>query len=232
MAMILRIDVDRPYGTRGFVRHVASRLASDCYMPRIDSLGYLRDLAIILKALNKRGKSAHVFFRKCTYPNAQICELMQEGGHQFGLHLEDSRSEETFKKELRSLEQELRQRVKGFSKHGSGRLRLGLHHYPPYEPERYLPWAKDTGLKYFLGNLENPDLEPQRNGEVLSYPGAFWLEPTWRDVNRYPIEWLLREAAKRDVVMLMHPDNVTASEAISSEFLLAIDHLETVILPS
>lgn len=230
--MILRIDVDRPYGKRGLVRHVASRIASDCYMPRIDRLGYLHDLAVILKTLNKRGKSAYVFFRKCTYPNAQICELMQEGGHQFGLHLENSRTEETFKSELHSLEQKLRHRVTAFSKHGSGRMRLGLHHYPPYEPERYISWANDAGLKYFFGNLENPELEPERSGELLSFPGAFWLEPSWRDVSRYPIEWMLREATGRDVVMLMHADNVTASESISREFLLAIDHLETVILPS
>ena len=232
MAMILRIDIDRPYGKQGFVRHVASRLASDCYMPRIDRLGYLHDLANILKSLNKRGKSAHVFFRKCTYPSAQICELMQEGGHQFGLHLENSRSEETFKEELRSLEQKLCQPVSGFSKHGSGRMKLGLHHYPPYEPERYLPWAKNAGLKYFFGNLENPELDPQQNGKLVSFPGAFWLEPSWRDVGRYPIEWLLSEAANKDVVMLLHPDNVTASAAITREFLMAIDHLDTLILPA
>ncbi len=232
MALILRIDVDRPYGKRGFVRHVASRLSSDFYLPRMNRLGYLDDLTTILKMLNERGKSAYVFFRKCTYPTPQICELMQEGGHQIGLHLENSRSFETFQEELRSLEQKPGQRITAFSKHGSGRMRLGLHHYPPYEPERYLPWAKNTGLKYFFGNLENPELEPQLDGELVSFPSAFWLEPSWRNVNRFPIDWLLREAAERDVVLLMHADNVTASAAIMHEFLLAIDHLNTVILPS
>jgi len=42
MALILRIDVDRPYGKRGFVRHVASRVASDFHLPRINRLGYLQ----------------------------------------------------------------------------------------------------------------------------------------------------------------------------------------------
>jgi hypothetical protein len=232
MALILRIDVDRPYGKRGIVRHVASRLASDFYLPRMSRLGYLHDLATILKMLNSRGKTAYVFFRKCTYPTAQIRELMQEGGHQFGLHLENSGSEETFQKELCFLEQRLGQRITGFSKHGSGRMRLGLHHYPPYEPERYLPWAKNAGLKYFFGNLENPEIEQQHDGEFVTFPSAFWLEPSWRHVSRFPIEWLLREAAHRDIVLLLHPDNVTASVTIMREFLLVIDHLDTAFVPS
>jgi hypothetical protein len=231
MALILRIDVDRPYGKQGFVRHVASRIASDFFLPRMNRLGYLDELATILQILNGRGKSAYVFFRKCTYPNAQICKLMQEGGHQFGLHLENSRSEVTFNEELRTLERRLNQRIKSFSKHGSGRMRLGLHHYPSYEPERYLAWAKRAGLRIFFGNLENPEIGQQQDNVFIQFPSAFWLEPLWRDVDRFPIDWLLSEAGKRDIVLLMHPDNVTASAAIMREFLLAVDHLETVILP-
>ena len=30
-----RIDVDRPYGKQGFVRHVASRVSSDYFLPRM-----------------------------------------------------------------------------------------------------------------------------------------------------------------------------------------------------
>jgi hypothetical protein len=100
-------------------------------------------------------------------------------------------------RELRWLEQTLCRRVTAFSKHASGRMRLGLHHHPPYEPEWYFPWANDAGLKHFFGNLENPKLESQQNGELLSFPGAFWLEPSRRDVSRDPIKGLLREASER-----------------------------------
>lgn len=231
MALILRIDVDRPYGKQGLARHIASRVASDYYLPRVKGLGYLRDLEVILGILNERGRKAYVFFRQCTYPTAAIRKLMQRGGHQFGLHLEDSRTAQTFQQELSALERCLNLRVTAFSKHGSGRLRLGRHHYPPYEPERYRPWAQAAGMKYFFGNLEDPELKPEQHGELVSYPSAFWLEPPWRDVNRFPMEWLLREAGERDVVLLLHPDNVTASRAISDDFLLAIEKLESVILP-
>ena len=232
MALIVRIDVDRPYGKQGIVRHVASRLSSDYFLPRTTWLGYLDELKAILRILNANGKSAHVFFRKCTYPTPEVRELMESGGHQFGLHLENSRSAETFLEELRSLEKQLGRRVVAFSKHGSGRLHLGWHHYAPYEPERYLPWGKQAGMRFFLGNLEDPNLKPLQDGELLYYPSAFWLEPHWRDTKKFPIEWLLSEAAERNVVMLLHADNVTASPEIMRDFLTAIEKLETAVLPA
>ena len=230
MALIVRIDVDRPYGKEGLVRHVASRVSSDYYLPRMDWLRYLDELKTILRILNANGRSSHVFFRKCTYPTPEVCALMEEGGHQFGLHLENSRSFETFTEERQSLERMLGRRVVGFSKHGSGVLHLGRHHYAPYEPDKYLQWGKDAGMEYFLGNLENPEPGPTQDGGLLSYPSAFWLEPHWRDKKKFPIEWLLREAKHRDVVMLIHPDNVTSSPEIMREFVLAVEQLETTIL--
>jgi len=231
MGLIVRIDVDRPYGKRGVLRHIASRVSSDYFLPRIESLRYLEELKMILRILNANGKHAHVFFRKCTYPTPAVCDLMQKGGHRFGLHLENSRSAETFLEEHASLEKSLGRRVVEFSKHGSGRLHLGRHHYAPYEPERYLPWARQAGMRRFFGNLENPELIPVQEGDLSFYPSAFWLEPYWRDTRKFPIQWLLSEAAKRDVVMLMHPDNVTSSAEIMREFLIAVEGLEAANLP-
>ena len=82
-------------------------------------------------------------------------------------------------------------------------------------------------MKLFYGNLEDPRMLPERDGDVLFYPSAFWLEPHWRDKRKFPIEWLLREAVERDVVMLMHPDNVTSSPEIMREFKMAVEQLET-----
>ena len=105
MALIIRIDVDRPYGKQGLVRHVASRVSSDYFLPRMEWLRYLDELKTILRIMNANGRASHVFFRKCTYPNQEVCALMDEGGHQFGLHLENSRSYATFTEERESLEQ-------------------------------------------------------------------------------------------------------------------------------
>lgn len=231
MALIIRIDVDRPYGKQGVVRHVASRVASDYFLPRLEWLRYLQELKTILGILNAHRRSAYVFFRKCSYPCDEVRELMAAGNHVYGLHLENSRSAQSFYEELQSLEQELGFPVTAFSKHGSGRHRYGRHHDAPYEPERYLPWAKQAGLKLFLGNGEDPRLQPFQDGELLFYPSAFWLEPAWRDKQKFPLDWLLREAAERDIVMLLHPDNVTSDREIMREFQIAVEKLESVILP-
>jgi len=231
MALIIRIDVDRPYGKQGLVRHVASRISSDYFLPPMEWLRYLDELKTILRILSANRRQAYVFFRKCTYPSPEVFELMREGNHQFGLHLENSRTAVTFHEELDSLERELGFSVTAFSKHGSGRRRLGRHHYAPYEPERYLPWARQAGMTHFFGNLEDPELRPVEEGGLLYFPSAFWLEPHWRDKKKFPIEWLLQEAKLRDVVILLHADNVTSDPEIMREFLMTVETLDSVILP-
>lgn len=231
MALIVRIDVDRPYGKQGFLRHAASRIASDYSLPRIEGLRYLDELKTILRLLNANGRRAYVYFRKCSYPSREVIELMQEGGHQFGLHLENSRSSETFCEELQSLEKALGCKVTTLSKHGSGKNQYGRHHYAPYEPERYLAWAHETGMKALLGNLEDPRIEPEERDGLVYFPAAFWLEPHWRDTEKFPLAWLLDEARRRDVVLLLHADNVISDPEIMREFVTAIEKLESTLIP-
>src|ERR1039458_8205842 len=197
MALIVRIDVDRPYGKQGFIRHVASRIASDYYLPQMKWLTYLDELKTILSILEANRKSAWVFFRKCTHPNEEVHALMKSGAHKYGLHLENSRSFATFHNELNSLENSLGFKVQAFSKHGSGRMRYGRNHFAPYEPKKYEEWGKQVGLKLFLGNLEDPQLRPSNDDGLLVFPSAFWLESHWRNTQRFPIEWLLRSEEGR-----------------------------------
>ena len=64
MALIIRIDVDRPYGKQPILRHVLSRLSSDIYFPKIETLGYLKELRIILQMLNDRKARAYINYLK------------------------------------------------------------------------------------------------------------------------------------------------------------------------
>jgi peptidoglycan/xylan/chitin deacetylase (PgdA/CDA1 family) len=230
VALIVRLDIDRPYGKRPVHRHILSRLGSDLYCPKIRALGYLKELEEMLRRLNEKRAQAHVYFRRCTLPSANVMELLEQGGHEIGLHLEDSRSFASFAREKGMLERHIGRRVRTFSKHGSGGARYGYHHFAPYEPQRYLEWARETGIRLFLGNLEDPTMPPERGLDgVLNFPSAFWLEPHWRDTTAFTIDWLMTHARNRDIVLLVHPENVLESPELSGAFDRLIGGLETKI---
>jgi hypothetical protein len=181
--------------------------------------------------LNEKQARAYAFFRQCTLPSASVLTLLQEGGHEMGLHLENSRSYETFLAEKQTLERHLGRPVLAVSKHGSGGARYGRHHYAPYEPARYVEWAHRAGMKLFLGNLEDPTVAPQRNGgDLLNFPSAFWLEPHWRDTGKFTVDWLISHARQHDTVLLVHPENVLEHPNLIKSFTGLLDVLETKLL--
>lgn len=230
MALIIRIDVDRPYGRQPLWRHCISRFSSDWYFPRISSLGYLTELKTMLTWLNEAHARSYVFFRRCTLPDAPLMKLLDQGRHELGLHLEDSRTFETFQNELHGLERYTQRPVRSFSKHGSGVGKFGFHHHPPYEAAKYVEWAKQSKLRVFLGNLEDPTLAPESQNGLTFYPSAFWLEPYWRDGEKFPVSWLLENARQRDIVLLVHPENVLADPALIADFKKLIHTLDSVML--
>ena len=185
----------------------------------------------MLAWLNEDKARAHVFFRRCTLPSTSVLELLDAGSHEIGLHLENSRSFATFLAEMHILERHVGRKVLAVSKHGSGGARFGFHHHAPYEPEKYVAWARQVSMRLFLGNLQDPSLEPTKVDNDLSFfPSAFWLEPHWRDTTKFPVDWLLDRARHRDVVLLVHPENVLAHPQLVADFKKLIRMLETKIL--
>jgi len=230
MSLIIRIDVDRPYGRQSLFRQTLSRISSDYYFPKIQTLGYLADLKIILETLNKNNTRSYIFFRKCSLPSPAIMKLIDKGQHNIGLHLENSQTYKTFINELRYIEDFSDRKVNTFSKHGSGKFKYGFHHYPPYEPQKYIEWGKKAGMEIFFGNSEDPKLPDYIDNGLHIFPSAFWLEPFWRDTYKYNIEWLKKEAYKRNIVMLFHPDNVNTNLNLQKELSCIINKIPTNIL--
>lgn len=231
MAVILRIDVDSPYGKKNFLNHVFSRLASDFNLPPILSFPYLEYLNYFIKYLNKRSIKGYFFFRKCTLPNKELFRNLTAGGHVIGLHLENSRSFDTFKKEVDFLENSINSKIEVFSKHGSGTHKYGYYHYPYYEPDKYIEWGYQLGFKIFFGNLEDPRIASSfTNKGLLFFPAAFWLEHHWRDINSFDINWLIRESKTRDIVVLIHVENLLNSKVYSDGLELILQNTQIKIL--
>lgn len=229
MPIIFRMDVDRPYGKSTLIKHIASKIGSEYYFPRITSLGFLADLHKVLYLMNEKHVRSYVFFRKCTLPCEETINLIDKGNHIIGLHLENSRSFDTYYAEIKFLETYLGREIVTFSKHGSGVHKYGIHHYAPYEPEKYIQWAKHSGMKVLFGNGEDPVLNSIQDWPLLYYPSAFWLEPYWRDTQRFTIEWLIDESRKRDIVLLFHPDNITADDKLYKDLNFILSNTKSIV---
>jgi len=188
----------------------------------------LKELKVMLSLLNERKARAWVFFRQCTLPSREILDLIQQGPHEIGLHLENSRSFATFTREKEVLQQHVGRAVRAVSKHGSGGKKFGRRHYAPYEPQKYVDWARHCGMRAFFGNLEDPTIEADLPDPGFAFfPAAFWLEPSWRDATKFTIPWLLSQAKVKDTVLLVHPENVLESPELTKSFEQVVSTLET-----
>lgn len=231
MAVVLRVDVDSSYGRKNLINHFFSKLTSDLNLPSISILPYLAYLNIFIDYLNDNSYKAYFFFRKCTLPNRKVLTTLNNGNHVIGLHLENSRSFESFKKEIVELEKLIDKKIEVFTKHGSGQHKYGFHHYPPYEPEKYLEWGSRLEIKIFMGNLEDPSFTCTSSKEgIIFFPSAFWLEPYWRDTKKYDINWLINESNKRHLVLLIHAENIIYNKKLFNDLDFILSNTGTTLI--
>ena len=223
MPLVLRVDVDKPYGKSSFGRRVMSKLVEDYWFPRTTGLGYLRDLRLLLGVLERHDVGGHIYLRTCTAPDPATAELLRRGGHHVGFHAENTRSFETFANELACFRDRVGGlEVKSFTKHGSGTLKLGRHHYPPYEEEKYRDWAGRLGLGFPFGNGTISDFDSL--SESLAFlPEMFWMEADYRDPAASDSSRLVALAERFFVPVLIHPSNYVALRQARTDFDALLD---------
>jgi hypothetical protein len=230
MAIILRIDVDSPYGKKNLLHHFFSRIASDFNLRPILILPYLTYLLNFVKYLNEKSIRGYFFFRRCTLPTNDVLNVLRSGRHIIGLHLENSRSFDSFKEEVETIENCIKTKAEVFTKHGSGKYKYGLYHYPAYEPDKYLEWGTQLGMNIFYGNLEDPAIPSYSKNGLLCFPAAFWLEHHWRDTESFNVEWLINESKKRDIILLIHIENIINNKKYFDELELIFKKSEFKVL--
>lgn len=224
MPFVLRVDVDKPYGRKNLATKIASKLLEDYWFPRfIARRFYLAHLKRFLEYCNAMGIKGHIYHRLCTVPNETIVKLLTEGGHKLGFHAENTRSYDSFFKELTDFTNKVASaQVDSFTKHGSGELKLGKHHYAPYEPEKYKAWAATSGIAFYFGNgicMQKSDF----NSVDGFYPSMFWIEPEYRGGEFKSISDIISIAKESRVIVLIHPSNYDASAVVAGEFKMLVD---------
>jgi len=222
MGVILRIDVDNPYGWQRFGGKAKNYLRLNWGFPALKKLGYLNSLDKLLNDLEARNISATFFFTKFTTPR----NMAKYTKYFVGAHLISTRNYAEFQKELDQISKKLHRKIYGFTKHGSGKLKLCRTHAPRYEPNKYIDWAQKANLQYFLGNGENPEEKPFYIGNVLVYLSAFWIHSNYR-AQKYTIDWLAEESKDRDIIVLLHPYNWLTNNQIREDYEKMMDKIDT-----
>lgn len=223
MPLVLRVDVDKPYGNSNFFNAVRSKLSENYWYPDLVlfNRNYLSQLARFIQHCNNEKISGHFYFRMCTIPNQHITQLMQEGGHKAGIHLENTRDFSTFKAEYDNVAKRCALELSSITKHGSGKLKLGKHHYPPYEPDKYRKWADEIGVDFRFGNelcTSSEDFIGNKN----FYPKIFWIEPDYRNESFSSLEELIESAKNNLVPVLIHPSNYDSTKNVKEDFIKLI----------
>lgn len=217
MAVFLRVDVDKPYGKHTLLRKILSKITEDFFPNyKINNI-YLSHLKEFIIFCNDNDIKGTFYHRLCTRPDSETIELIKVGKHAIGLHLENSKSFETFSKEWNEIQCYTDLKMISFSKHGSGVHKLGKYHYPIYEPSKYKTWASKLKLLFPSGNgipSSKDDLESIDG----YYENVFWIEPTYRNNAFNNLKDLIEIAKNKDVVVLIHPCNYLADLETRNEF--------------
>lgn len=218
MSLILRVDVDKPYGRGNVFQKTKSKIREDYWFPAIHRLGYLRCLEDFLGFCNSLSISGMFYFRSCTIPTKHVLKLIDSGNHILGFHAENTKTLSSFKLELNKFSDKLNGRsILTFTKHGSGKLKLGKNHYPPYEPEKYKQWSEELGIKYLFGNeICNSENDFVNKNCFLSK--MFWINRAYRDSNLDSIEEIVEIAKYNNVPIIIHPSNFCINEVVRSDF--------------
>jgi hypothetical protein len=218
MSLILRVDVDKPYGRHTLPRKIFSKIKEDYFTEFPVKIGYLSHLKQFILFCNKNGVQGHFYHRICTTPDAETLAMQAQGGHIAGLHLENSRTKETLKAEIELLQSKVKGiSINTFSKHGSGTYKLGKHHYAPYEPLKYKQWANELGLKYPSGNGTAEKAADLYNTDGY-YENLFWIEPYYRSSKFDKLTDVIEAAKNGDVTVLIHPCNYLADKQTKEDF--------------
>lgn len=223
MSLILRVDVDKPYGNSNLLRKIASKVVEDYFpIPIFGSYKYLSHLIHFLEYCNQQNIPGFIYHRNCTTPNKEVLGLIKNGGHKIGFHAENTRSLETFSEELRAFKKEMNPiKVETFTKHGSGTLKLGKNHYPPYEPGQYKQWSEKLGIAFDFGNgiCKNSD---ELYAEKGFFSNMFWMERPYRDTNFNQLQQVLDAGKTQNVVVIIHPCNFHSSKIVADDFMLLV----------
>jgi len=206
MGLAIRIDIDNPFGYATRYRRLLNRLAINYgIVPKMKELGYLDNSIKLSQRLCDSGVPATWFFRTVSIPTKGLLPYFSNNSQTMGLHAEQTVSLGSFTKEVEHWQKKCGTKPKGFTKHGSGELKLSRKHDPAYAPKQLIEYGKKLGIGYFLGNGHNfQDAFSEHDGVIFA-PSVFWLDRKTLYGDTFSLESIVEESNIRPIIMLFHP---------------------------
>lgn len=216
MPLILRVDVDKPFGSSSLSRRIISKLRENAWFPPLGFLGYDHTSRRFAGYLHEKGIPAIFFFRLCTIPPKIHFREYLTLGHIAGLHAENTRTDATFLDEIERFKQKTGlDRIVCFTKHGSGVYRLGRRHHAPYEEDKYRRWDRQYKIRFPFGNGM---ISSNHWREGAFFTEMFWMHPSYRDTETFTVDWAIAQAKEATLGILIHPENYYAIPRVKHDF--------------
>jgi hypothetical protein len=206
MGLSLRIDVDNPFGYATLFRKILNKLSLDYnIVPHWSFLGYLDNAERLAGYLHDNSVPATWYFRNITTPKKGSLGKFQRNIFNLELHAERTDTLQNFTNEVEQWSRAFGGRPRGFTKHGSGDLKLSRKHVMEYDDSTFIEFGVNLGFEYFLGNSMNIRQPFEMRDGLVFIPNVFWLD----NMDLYPSGKVLEDALdysrNNPLVVLVHP---------------------------
>lgn len=225
LGLALRVDVDNPFGYANKIKRLLNRMSINFgVIPRFEQLGYLDHARALNMYLHDNGVPVTWFFRNVTTPSRGSLRSFRSNKSCINIHAERTDSYENFAREVKEWEQRCRIRATGFTKHGSGTLKLSRKHAVEYNPKVFIEHGKNLRLKYFVGNGHDLSQSYKIQDGFAFAPSVYWMDRTSLHPSDYTIDNLISESKQRSIIVLLHPVWWALKPEVHKRFEYLVNH--------
>ncbi|TFH04244.1 MAG: hypothetical protein E4H14_15190 [Candidatus Thorarchaeota archaeon] len=206
MGLSLRIDVDNPFGYASLYKKILNRISLDYNLiPKLSSLGFLDHAKKLRNYLDENSVPTTWFFRNITAPSKTLLKEFRKSPFDLALHAERTDTLQNFTSEVQKWKKNFGTTPKGFSKHGSGDLKLSRMHVMEYDAEAFVDYGVELGFEYFSGNGTAYDSKFENRNGFVYIPAIFWLDNLDLHSKGLSLDDIITLSESKQIVVLVHP---------------------------
>jgi len=206
MGLSLRIDVDNPFGYATLYKKILNRISLDYNLvPKLSTLGFLDHAKKLRDYLDENSVATTWFFRNITAPSKTLLREFRKNPFDLALHAERTNTLENFASEVQKWEQSFGTTPRGFSKHGSGDLKLSRMHDMEYDANKFIDYGVELGFEYFSGNGTEYDSSFKNLKGLVYIPSIFWLDNLDLHPKKLSLDDVITSAESKEILVLVHP---------------------------